>query len=288
MTFQHPQNHPCSFTADVLLVRQLLARDCSLCEYERDRCLSHLLIPRGVHFSTDLFPQIIVPRGHAAPFSDPQLGVVPPFFNMGLFASMDMLFPSAAGDLDLFTDMEISGLVLHWVIEAPNHWYTRSSHSTTCLQGGISLFLQDMRPQGFSKLPSSCNHGSQEVMKTWATWNMNMRQHANDFTMRSALSAVSPQAEICPMGSNVVEPLMLVFPMSIPTQKSAELRERGLMNAGIFNLPEHPLPPPFLLTPTAPSHPTTGSVSVPSVDPDRGSSLLDKGTYTGVPMPVQG
>ena len=29
MTFRHPRNHPCSFTADVLLVHQLLARDCS-------------------------------------------------------------------------------------------------------------------------------------------------------------------------------------------------------------------------------------------------------------------
>ena len=36
MTFQHPQNHPCSFTADVLLVHQLLTRDCSLREYMRD------------------------------------------------------------------------------------------------------------------------------------------------------------------------------------------------------------------------------------------------------------
>ena len=61
MTFRHPQNHPCSFTEDVLLVRQLLARDYSPCEFERDRCHRHLLIPRGVHFSTDLFPQIIVP-----------------------------------------------------------------------------------------------------------------------------------------------------------------------------------------------------------------------------------
>ena len=39
MTFRHPDNHPCSFTADVLLVRQLLTRDCSPHEYERDRCM---------------------------------------------------------------------------------------------------------------------------------------------------------------------------------------------------------------------------------------------------------
>ena len=33
MTFQHAHNHPWSFTMDTLLVRQLLARDCSPCEY---------------------------------------------------------------------------------------------------------------------------------------------------------------------------------------------------------------------------------------------------------------
>ena len=80
MTFRHPQNHPCSFTVDVLLVHQLLARDCSPREYERDRRRRCLLIPRGVHFSTDLFPQIIVPQGHAAPYSNPQSGVEAPFF----------------------------------------------------------------------------------------------------------------------------------------------------------------------------------------------------------------
>ena len=37
MTFCHPHNHPWSFTTDVLLVRQLLARDSSAREHERDR-----------------------------------------------------------------------------------------------------------------------------------------------------------------------------------------------------------------------------------------------------------
>ena len=33
MTFRNPQNQPASFGADILLVRQLLARDCSMREY---------------------------------------------------------------------------------------------------------------------------------------------------------------------------------------------------------------------------------------------------------------
>ena len=79
MTFRHAHNHPWSFTIDTLLVRQLLARDCSPHEYTRDRCCRHLLIPRDIHFSTSLIPEIVVPRGHAAPYCNPQSGVEAPF-----------------------------------------------------------------------------------------------------------------------------------------------------------------------------------------------------------------
>ena len=61
MTFRNPQNHPASFTADVLLLHQLLAQDCSPREYAEDRCRRYLIIPWGLHFSSNLFPQIIFP-----------------------------------------------------------------------------------------------------------------------------------------------------------------------------------------------------------------------------------
>ena len=118
MTFLHPCNHPCSFTADVLLVRQLLTQDCTPREYEDGRC-RRLLIPRGIHFSEDLFPKITVPQPHAEPVPDPQSGIVTPIFNVGHFASTDTLFTSTAGDLDLFTDMEISGLVRIGLLKPP-------------------------------------------------------------------------------------------------------------------------------------------------------------------------
>ena len=95
MTFQNPQNQPASFSADILLVRQLLAQDCSPREYTENRNNRHLIIPRGLHFSSDLFPQIIIPRDHAAPYRDPRTGVEAPFFTVGPFASTDTLFPSA-------------------------------------------------------------------------------------------------------------------------------------------------------------------------------------------------
>ena len=43
-----------------------------------------------------------------------------PFFMVGPFASTDTLFPGAAGDLDLYTDMEISGLVKVGLLEPSN------------------------------------------------------------------------------------------------------------------------------------------------------------------------
>ena len=129
MTFWHAHNHPWSFTMDTLLVRQLLARDCSLHEYAWDRCCWHLLIPRGVHFSTSLIPEIVVPRGHAAPYCNPRSGVEAPFFTMGPFASTDTLFPGVPGDLNLYTDMEISGLVEVGLLE-PSIMSTCDPHTS--------------------------------------------------------------------------------------------------------------------------------------------------------------
>ena len=103
INFRHAHNHPWSFTTDVLLVRQLLAQDCSQHEYVWDRCRRHLLIPRGVHFSANIISEIEVPRGHVAPYCNPRSGVEAPFFTMGPFTSTDTLFPSAPGDLDLYT-----------------------------------------------------------------------------------------------------------------------------------------------------------------------------------------
>ena len=44
---------------------------------------------------------------------------MPPIFNVGPFTSTDTLFTGAAGDLDLFTDMEISGLVRIGLLKPP-------------------------------------------------------------------------------------------------------------------------------------------------------------------------
>ena len=103
MTFRSQQNHPVSFTGDGLLVHQLLTQDCPQCEYMMDRHHGHLLIPRGMQFLPELFPQIVVPRNHVTPYRNPKTGEDAPFVTVSPFVSMDTLFHSAASDLELYT-----------------------------------------------------------------------------------------------------------------------------------------------------------------------------------------
>ena len=91
MTFRNQENHPVSFTGDGLIIHQLLAWDCMECEYERTISNRCLLIPRGVQLTKDLFPEIVVPWNHAAPYHDPKTGKEAPFITMGPF-SKDTLF----------------------------------------------------------------------------------------------------------------------------------------------------------------------------------------------------
>ena len=107
MTFRSQQNHPVSFTRDCLMVHQLLAQDCPECKYMMDGCHSHLLIPRGMQFAEDLFPQILVPHNHATPYHDPKTGEEAPFITIGPFTSKDTLFQGVAGDLELYTAEEV-------------------------------------------------------------------------------------------------------------------------------------------------------------------------------------
>ena len=145
MTFRHPHNHPWSFTTDVLLVRQLLARDSSAHEHAWDRCCRCILIPRGVHLSANIVPEIEVPHGHSAPYYNPQTGVEAPFFTMGPFIQhrhsiswRTWGFRSLYGYGDLRFEK-------HWVIGALSRECMRSPHSIICLQGRGSPVRQEVR-----------------------------------------------------------------------------------------------------------------------------------------------
>ena len=119
MTFRNPQNQPASFGADILLVCQLLTQDCSPREYVENRSNRRLIIPRGLHFSMDLFAQIVIPRNHAVPYCNSRTGLEAPFLAVGPFTSTDTLFPSTAGDLDLFTDEEVYALSHIGALKSP-------------------------------------------------------------------------------------------------------------------------------------------------------------------------
>ena len=107
MTFRNQQNHPVSFTGDGLMVHQLPARDCPEWEYTMHMHHRCLLVPRGVQFPPDLFPQIVILCNHATPYHDPKTGEEAPFITVCPFTSKDMLFCGVARDLELYTAEEV-------------------------------------------------------------------------------------------------------------------------------------------------------------------------------------
>ena len=134
MTIRHPHNHPWSFTTDVLLVRQLLPRDSSAHEHSQDRRHRRILIPWGVHLSTNIVPEIEVPRGHSAPYYNRQTGVEAPFFTMGPFASTDTISQRTWGFRSLYGYGDLQ-FEKYWVIGALSRECMRSPHSIICFQG---------------------------------------------------------------------------------------------------------------------------------------------------------
>ena len=104
MMFWNPDNNPVVFLGSEMVVCQVLVWDCSECKYERTNHNRHLIIPRGVQFGKELFPEIVILRNHAAPYPDPTTGKEAPFITVGTFNSMDT---GIAGDCQLYTTEEV-------------------------------------------------------------------------------------------------------------------------------------------------------------------------------------
>ena len=107
MMFRNQQNHPVSYTTDCLILHQLLVQDCMEHEYVMTTHNGYLLIPRGMQFLKDLFPEIVVPRNHTIPYCDPITGKEAPFVTVGPFSGRDTFFPGIARDLELYTAEEV-------------------------------------------------------------------------------------------------------------------------------------------------------------------------------------
>ena len=85
MTPHEPLNHAFAMTARNMVVRKLL----SVPNWEpAERKLTvggRLLIPRGVHFGPELFPDLVIPRNHVGPLIDSITWQEMPFWMIGPF-----------------------------------------------------------------------------------------------------------------------------------------------------------------------------------------------------------
>ena len=129
MTFRHPQNHLWSFPTDVLLVCQLLARDSSAHKHaldKRRRCNLFLGVytffqhnSRDQSSSWSFCPILQSPNRSRGPI-----------LHYGSFRLHRHSIPSAPGDLDLYTDMEISCLKTlgYWSRQSPAHEILAQHH----------------------------------------------------------------------------------------------------------------------------------------------------------------
>ena len=149
---------------------------------------------------------------------------------MGPFASTDTLFPCAAGDLDLFTDMEISGLVRIGLLKPPI--------TSTCM-----TLTQHHLPPRWSQASSSrkrdCRdypscHRHPVTAAAGSHEDLGKSEHEHVTACKrlhreiGAECSQSISRDLISWAETCAEPLTLVFQVSILTQKSAELREGGL------------------------------------------------------------
>ena len=146
------------------MVRQLLARDSSAREHALDKRRRRILIPQGVHLSSNIIPEIEVPRCHSAPYYNHQTGVEAPFFTVGPFARTDTLFPGTPGDLDLYTDMGIYCLKNIGMLEpsVASARDPRAASSSSKAEAGPSLKKREDRDSLCRRRSVSAVAGSRE------------------------------------------------------------------------------------------------------------------------------
>ena len=193
---------------------------------------------------------------------------------MGPFASTDTLFPRHTGDLDLYMDMEISGLVKVGLLE-PSIVSTRDPHtasSASKVETAPSTKKQDRDSP--HRHPVSAAAGSHE--------DLSKSEHERDAAHKRLHQEIGAErsqsvSKDLPHGlkcSGTVE-----ADVSAERPRSKEHRtERGRSReCRHTDSPDRPLPPHIYLLLQRPSHPIRGSVSVPSVDLSRGSSPPGKG-----------
>ena len=71
-------------------------------------------------FGPGLFPDLVMPRNHAAPLIDSFTWQEVPFWMVGPFRATDPIFPGVLGDLELFIAEEVAKLKEFGVLNPPN------------------------------------------------------------------------------------------------------------------------------------------------------------------------
>ena len=239
----------------------------------------------GVHFSANIIPEVKIPRGHSAPYYNPQTGVEAPFFTMGPFASTDTLFPSTPGDLDLYTDMEISGLEKVGLLE-PSITSARDPHAVSSAskkKTALSIKKRDDRDSPGRRRPVSTAAGSRE--------DLNKSEHEREAARKQLhwdIGAERGQSVSKDLSHGLKRSGTIEAEVSAECPHPKECRtERGRSHECRHpGSPDRPPPPSYLFAPAAPSCPVQGSVSIPSVDPSRGSALASQGLGTEVSVPT--
>ena len=230
-------------------------------ENKHNRCL---IIPRGLHFSSDLFPEIVIPHDHVAPYRNPQTGLEAPLFTVGLFASTDMLFPGTPGDLDLFTNEEVYALARIGSLKSP---ITGAPNvdvptPTSRMEPDPSTRKQIHQDSLRHRHPVYSAAGSLEDL------DKSEYEHAAEFNRitRDRCSVALKCGISIDRGFSSERPC--------PKERRAE-RGRSRERKRPIS-PKRPHPPSLLFTPMVPSHPTTGS--------HKGPLPLERGGDTDAPM----
>ena len=254
MTFRHPQNHPWSFPIDALLVRQLLAWDSSAREHALDKRRRRILIPRGVHLSSNIIPEIEVPHCHSAPYYNHQTGVEAPFFTMGPFAHTDTLFPGAPGDLDLYTDMGIFclkniGMLEQSVTSARD---PRAAPSSSKAEAAPSVKKREDKDSPRRRRSVSAAAGSREDLdKSEHEREAERKRLCQDIDAErsQSVSRDLPRGLKRSGATDAEDPAERPRPKDRRTERGRS-RERRRPDS-----PNRPPPPSFLIPPAAPSRP---------------------------------
>ena len=285
MTFRHPQNHPWSFPIDALLVCQLLARDSSACEHVLDKRRRRILIPRGVHLSSNIIPEIEVPRCHSAPYYNHQTGVEVPFFTMGPFARTDTLFPGTPGDLDLYTDMEIYCLKNIGILEQ-SVTSARDPHaapSSSKAEAAPSVKKREDRDSPHRRHSVSAAAGSREDLdKSEHECEAERKRLRRDIDVERSQSVSRDLSHGLKRSraTDAEDPAKRPHPKDRRTERGRSCERRHP------DSPDRPPPPSFLIPPAAPSRPVRSSGTAASLDPRKESAPASQGSGAEVSVPT--